>query len=187
MGGGAITAAIVLAAIAWFSLPRAPHGVSQSAEPAKPIASSAIPVIAVLPFANQTGAESQEYFADGVTGEVINALGRFNTLRVIGRNAVLPYKKRPATREEVVSELGANYLVGGSVRHSGTRVRIAAELTESRGGTVIWTDRFDGELHRYFRVSGHDRPSDRRHPRRQCHTDRRPAAARSPEAQSDGL
>ena len=144
--GVAITAAIVLAAIAWFSVPRAPHGVSQSAEPAKPIASIAIPVIAVLPFANQTGDESQEYFADGVTEEVINALGRFNTLRVIGRNAVLPYKKRPATREEVVSELGANYLVGGSVRHSGTRVRIAAELTESRGGTVIWTDRFDGEL-----------------------------------------
>ena len=101
---------------AWFSLPRAPHGVSQSAEPAKPIASIAIPVIAVLPFANQTGDEGQEYFADGVTEEVINALGRFNTLRVIGRNAVLPYKKRPATREEVVSELGANYLVGGSVR-----------------------------------------------------------------------
>jgi adenylate cyclase len=144
--GAAITAAIALAAITWFILLRGPHDVSRSAEPAKPIASIAIPVIAVLPFANQTGDASQEYFADGVTEEVINALGRFNTLRVIGRNAVLPYKKRPATREEIVSELGANYLVGGSVRRSGTRVRIAAELTESRVGTVIWTDHFDGEL-----------------------------------------
>jgi adenylate cyclase len=144
--GVAITAAIALVAITWFSLPRAPRDVSQGAQPAKPIAANVIPVIAVMPFANQTGDEGQEYFADGVTEEIISALGRFKTLRVIGRNAVLPYKKRPATREEVVSELGANYLVGGSVRHSGTRVRIAAELTESRGGTVMWTDRFDGEL-----------------------------------------
>jgi adenylate cyclase len=150
--GAAITAAIALAAITWFILLRAPHDVSRSAEPAKPIASIAIPVIAVLPFANQTGDASQEYFADGVTEEVINALGRFNTLRVIGRNAVLPYKKRPATREEIVSELGANYLVGGSVRRSGTRVRIAAELTESRVGTVIWTDHFDGELTDIFEL-----------------------------------
>jgi class 3 adenylate cyclase/TolB-like protein/Tfp pilus assembly protein PilF len=148
--GVAITATIALAAITWFSVPRAPHDASQGAEPAKPIASNVVPVIAVLPFANQTGDEGKEYFADGVTEEVINALGRFNTLRVIGRNAVLPYKKRPATREEIVSELGANYLVGGSVRHSGTRVRIAAELTESRGGTVMWTDRFDGELTEIF-------------------------------------
>ena len=144
--GATITAAIALTAITWFSLSRAPHDISQSTEPAKPIASSAIPVIAVLPLANQTGDEGQEYFADGVTEEIISALGRFNTLRVIGRNAVLPYKKRPATREEIVSELGANYLVGGSVRRSGTRVRIAAELTESRVGTVMWTDHFDGEL-----------------------------------------
>ena len=105
-----------------------------------------MPIIAVLPFANQTGDDSQDYFADGVTEEVINALGRFNTLRVIGRNAVLRYKKRPPTQEEIVSELGANYLVGGSVRRSGKRVRIAAQLTESRAGTVMWTDRFDGEL-----------------------------------------
>lgn len=144
--GVAMTAAIALAAITWFSLPRAPHDVSQGAGPAKSIASNPIPVIAVLPFANQTGDETKEYFADGVTEEVISALGRFNTLRVIGRNAVLPYKKRPATREEIVSELGANYLVGGSLRHSGTRVRIAAELTEPRAGTVMWADHFDGEL-----------------------------------------
>ncbi|MFZ2145318.1 MAG: tetratricopeptide repeat protein, partial [Xanthobacteraceae bacterium] len=105
-----------------------------------------MPIIAVLPFANQTGDDSQDYFADGVTEEVINSLGRFNTLRVIGRNAVLRYKKRSPTQEEIGSELGANYLVGGSVRRSGQRLRIAAQLTESRGGTVVWSDRFDGEL-----------------------------------------
>jgi adenylate cyclase len=144
--GAAITVALILAALAWFALWRDRGDISQTAAPSKPIAVSAMPIIAVLPFANQTGDDSQDYFADGVTEEVINALGRFNTLRVIGRNAVLRYKKQPPTQEEIGSELGANYLVGGSVRRSGQRVRIAAQLTESRAGTVVWSDRFDGEL-----------------------------------------
>ena len=114
--------------------------------PAKPIAAGTMPIIAVLPFANQTGDNSQEYFADGVTEEVINALGRFNTLRVVGRNAVQRYKKQPSAQGEIASELGANYLVEGSVRRAGQRVRIAAQLTELRAGTVMWTDRYDGEL-----------------------------------------
>jgi len=144
--GAAIAAAVVLATVIWISLLRERQDGSQSAEPSKPIAANAMPIIAVLPFANQTGDDSQDYFADGVTEEVINALGRFNTLRVIGRNAVLRYKTHPPTHEEITSELGANYLVAGSVRHSGKRVRIAAELTEARAGTVMWTDHFDGEL-----------------------------------------
>jgi adenylate cyclase len=142
----AIPAAVALAAITWFMLPRAPYDAPKVPEPSKPIAASAMPVIAVLPFANQTGDANQDYFAEGVTDEVIDALGRFNTLRVIGRNAVLRYKNRPPTHEEITSELGANYLVAGSVRHSGTRVRIAAQLIESRADTVMWTDHFDGEL-----------------------------------------
>ena len=146
LAGAAVTAALVIAAVSWFALLRERPDASRSAGPAKPIATSAMPVIAVLPFANQSGDDSQNYFADGVTEEVINALGRFNTLRVIGRNAVLRYKTRPPTQEEITSELGANYLVGGSVRHAGKRVRIAAQLTEPRAGTVMWTDRYDGEL-----------------------------------------
>jgi TolB-like protein/cytochrome c-type biogenesis protein CcmH/NrfG len=137
---------VILAAVTWFALFRDRPDVSRTAVPSKPIAVSAIPIIAVLPFANQTGDDSQEYFVDGVTEEVINALGRFNTLRVIGRNAVLAYKKRPATQQEIASELNANYLVEGSVRRSAKQVRIAAQLTESRAGTVMWSDRFDGEL-----------------------------------------
>ena len=145
--GAMITLAVILAAaVTWFALLRDRSEVSQTVAPPKPIAVSAMPIIAVLPFANQTGDDSQDYFADGVTEEVINSLGRFNTLRVIGRNAVLRYKKRSPTQEEIGSELGANYLVGGSVRRSGQRLRIAAQLTESRGGTVVWSDRFDGEL-----------------------------------------
>jgi adenylate cyclase len=143
---GAATTVLILALVAWLAVFRHSADRSQTDAPAKPSAVSAMPMIAVLPFANQTGDETQDYFADGVTEELINALGRFNTLRVIGRNAVLRYKKQPPTQEEISSELGANYLVAGSVRRSGQRVRIAAQLTESRAGTVVWSDRFDGEL-----------------------------------------
>jgi class 3 adenylate cyclase/TolB-like protein/Tfp pilus assembly protein PilF len=146
VAGAAITVVIALAAVTWFALLRDQLDVSQSAAPAKPIAVSAMPIIAVLPFANQTGEDSQDYFVDGVTEEVINALGRFNTLRVIGRNAVLRYKKGPATQQEIASELSANYLVEGSVRRSGNQVRIAAQLADARAGTIMWSDRFDGEL-----------------------------------------
>ena len=141
-----ITVALILAAITWFALVRDRPDVSRTAAPSNKIAVSAPPIIAVLPFANQTGDDRQEYFVDGVTEEVINALGRFNTLRVIGRNAVQRYKQRPPTQKEIDSELGADYLVTGSVRHSGKQVRIAAQLTEAKAGTVMWSDRFDGEL-----------------------------------------
>jgi TolB-like protein/Tfp pilus assembly protein PilF len=145
MAAAALAVAVALGAGTWFALRDRPD-VARTAAPPKPIIASGIPIIAVLPFANQTGDESQDYFADGVTEEVINALGRFNTLRVIGRNAVQRYKKQAPTQEEVASELGANYVVSGSVRRSGKQVRIAAQLTESRVGTVMWSDRYDGEL-----------------------------------------
>ena len=112
----AITAALVVAAVTWFGLLRERPEVSRSTEPPRSIAAGAMPIIAVLPFANQTGDAGQDYFADGVTEEVINALGRFNTLRVIGRNAVMRYGSSSPTQDEITSELGANYLVAGSVR-----------------------------------------------------------------------
>jgi TolB-like protein/Tfp pilus assembly protein PilF len=144
--GAAMTVAAILATVAWVALFRDRPDVARTSAPSKPIAVTAMPIIAVLPFANQTGDDGQDYFVDGATEEVINALGRFNTLCVIGRNAVLPYKKRPATQQEIASELGATYLVEGSVRRSASQVRITAQLTESRTGTVLWSDRFDGEL-----------------------------------------
>jgi TolB-like protein/Tfp pilus assembly protein PilF len=146
VAGAAMTAAAILATVTWVALFRDRPDVARTSVPSKPISVTAMPIIAVLPFANQTGDDGQDYFVDGATEEVINALGRFNTLRVIGRNAVLPYKKRPATQHEIASELGATYLVEGSVRRSASQVRITAQLTESRTGTVLWSDRFDGEL-----------------------------------------
>jgi TolB-like protein/Tfp pilus assembly protein PilF len=149
LGAAAIVVVVALAAGTWLALRDRPD-VARTAALPKPSLASTMPVIAVLPFANQTGDDSQDYFAEGVTEEVINALGRFHTLRVIGRNAVLRYKKSSPAQEEIASELGANYLVTGSVRRSGKQVRIAAQLSESRAGIVMWSDRFDGELSDIF-------------------------------------
>ena len=149
LAAAAVAIAFVLAGAAWFALTRDRADTAQTAQtapPSMPAMATAMPIIAVLPFANQTGDGAQEYFADGVTEEVINALGRFNTVRVIGRNAVLRYKKQPPTQEEITSELGASYLVVGSVRRSGQQVRITAQLTQARDGTVMWSDRYDGDL-----------------------------------------
>src|SRR5262249_4288676 len=137
MAGGAIAAVALVAAGTWVAPLRGPVGVLRRAEPPPPPAAPAKPFIALLPLPHPTGDDKQDYFAEGVTDEVIDALGRFNTVRVIGRNAISRYKKRPPTQEEITSELGANYLVVGSVRHSGNRVRIAAQLTDSRSGTVM--------------------------------------------------
>jgi class 3 adenylate cyclase/TolB-like protein/Tfp pilus assembly protein PilF len=140
----AVAAVVALAAVAWFAWLREGDGAAQRAAPGGP--AGAMPVVAVLPFANHTGDDAQDYFADGVTEEVINALGRFNTLRVLGRNAVARFKARPPTQEEIAGELAANYLVAGTVSRSGQRVRIGAQLSGARDGTVMWSDRYDGEL-----------------------------------------
>ncbi|MEK6243536.1 MAG: adenylate/guanylate cyclase domain-containing protein [Pseudomonadota bacterium] len=146
----AMALAVALAAVTGLAVLRDRPEISKRAESSKPNAVGAMPIIAVLPFANQTGDGSQDYFADGVSEEVISALGRFNTLRVIGHNAVLRFKNRAPTPEEIASELGANYLVVGSVKRVGQQVRIAAQLTEARLGTVLWTERFEGELANIF-------------------------------------
>jgi class 3 adenylate cyclase/Flp pilus assembly protein TadD len=136
--------AIIVAAFgAWFTIGR-------DVGPATSATGRMLPVIAVLPFVNRSGDAGQNYFADGVTEELINALGRFNTLRVIGRNAVLSFKKRPATGSDITSKLGASYLVEGSVLLVGSRVRIAVRLTDARAGTVLWTERYDGNLSDIF-------------------------------------
>ncbi len=103
--GVVMVLAAIIAAVLWIALFRDRSIVSSPVASSRQAPVSGFPIIAVLPFANQTGDDSQEYFVDGVTEEVINALGRFNSLRVIGRNAVLPYKKRPATQQEIASEL----------------------------------------------------------------------------------
>lgn len=101
------------------------------------------PAIAVLPLANRTGDSDSEYFVDGLTQDVINSLGRFAALTVMSWNAVLPYKAKPASPEQIGRKLGVNYMVEGSVLRLRDRLRVEAQLVDTRMGRVLWSASFD--------------------------------------------
>ena len=108
------------------------------------------PSIAVLPFENLSGDREQEYFADGVVEEVITALSRFRQLFVIARNSSFTYKGRSVDVKQVGRELGVRYVLEGSVRKAGNKVRIAGQLIDTSTGGHLWADRFDGNLEDLF-------------------------------------
>ncbi|MGC1888953.1 MAG: adenylate/guanylate cyclase domain-containing protein [Stellaceae bacterium] len=108
------------------------------------------PSIAVLPFQNMSGDPEQEYFADGMVEEIITALSRIRWLFVIARNSSFTYKGRSVGVKQVGRELGVRYVLEGSVRKGGNRVRITAQLIEAETGTHLWADRFDGSLEDVF-------------------------------------
>ncbi|MEX0590806.1 MAG: winged helix-turn-helix domain-containing protein [Xanthobacteraceae bacterium] len=103
------------------------------------------PAIAILPFLNQYDDSAREYFVDGLTQDIINALGRFSALTVMSWNAVLPYKGKPASPGEIARSLAVRYQVEGSVRQSGDRVRVIAQLVNT-DGRVLWSARYDEAL-----------------------------------------
>jgi TolB-like protein/class 3 adenylate cyclase len=102
--------------------------------------------IAVLPFANLSGDPDQEYFADGMVDEIITALSRIRWLAVIARNSSFTYKGRSVDVKQVGRELGVCYVLEGSVRKAGARVRITAQLIDAGTAAHLWADRFDGSL-----------------------------------------
>jgi TolB-like protein len=108
------------------------------------------PSIAVLPFANLSGDPEQEYFVDGMVEEIITALSRIRWLFVIARNSSFTYKGQAIDVKRVGRELGVRYVLEGSVRRGGNRVRIAAQLIEAETGAHLWADRFDGSLEDVF-------------------------------------
>jgi TolB-like protein len=108
------------------------------------------PSIAVLPFANMSGDPEQEYFADGMVDDILMALSRVRWLFVIARQSSFIYKVRSADVQQIGRELGVRYVLEGSVRKSGTRVRIVAQLIETDGGAHLWADRFEGDLRDIF-------------------------------------
>src|SRR5215470_14906419 len=108
------------------------------------------PSIAVLPFQNMGGDIEQEYFADGVVEEIITALSRFSGLFVIARNSSFTYKGRSVDIKQVGCELGVRYVLEGSVRRGGNRVRITGQLIDAATGTHLWADRFDGDAKDIF-------------------------------------
>jgi adenylate cyclase len=120
--------------------------------PPSPTRPSAFPSVAVLPFANLGGDPEQEYFADGITEDLITELSRFQEIRVIARNSVMAYKNRPVRIQEVGRDLGVRYVLEGSVRKAGGRVRITAQLIEAATDHHLWAERFDRDLADIFEV-----------------------------------
>jgi TolB-like protein len=108
------------------------------------------PSIAVLPFQNLSADAEQEYFADGVVEDITMALSRFRWLFVIDRNSSFTYKGRTVDVKQVGRELGIRYMLEGSVRKAGNRIRIAGQLIDAETGAHLWADRFDGALENIF-------------------------------------
>src|SRR5205823_13203062 len=108
------------------------------------------PSIEVLPFANISGDPEQEYFVDGMVEEIITALSRIRWLFVIARNSTFTYKGQAIDVKRVGRELGVRYILEGSVRKGGGRLRITSQLIEAESGAHLWADRFDGSLEDVF-------------------------------------
>jgi TolB-like protein len=108
------------------------------------------PSLAVLPFANMSNDPEQEYFADGISEELITALSHIKQWFVVARNSSFAYKGRNIDIRELAKELGVRYVLEGSVRKAGNRLRITGQLIEAETGTHLWADRFDGDLDDVF-------------------------------------
>ena len=121
---------------------------SNSALRAEPV----IPSLAVMPFQNLSGGVEQDYFADGVVEDIITAFSRFKSFAVISRNSSFVYKGRPVDVRQVAGELGVRYVLEGSVRRSGDRLRVAAQLVDGTSGAHLWADKFDGGVDDIFDV-----------------------------------
>jgi adenylate cyclase len=110
------------------------------------------PSIAVLPFSNMSGELEQQYFSDGITEDIITELSRFRSLFVIARNSSFAFRDERIDISEIARRLGVQYVVEGSIRKSGNRVRITAQLIDAASGAHLWADRYDRDLEDIFAV-----------------------------------
>jgi len=110
------------------------------------------PSIAVLPFSNMSGDPEQEYFSDGITEDIITALSKIKNLLVIARNSTFTYKGKSVDVRQVSREQGVRYVLEGSVRKAGNRIRVTAQLIDATTGHHIWAERYDRELNDIFAV-----------------------------------
>jgi adenylate cyclase len=125
-------------------------------EAAKPAVASPVsskkPSIAVLPFANMSGDPEQEFFADGLTEDIITELSRFHDLLVISRNSTFVYKGKAVKVQDIGREFGVDYVIEGSVRKAGGRVRVTVQLIDAESDRHIWAERYDRELQDIFAI-----------------------------------
>lgn len=110
------------------------------------------PSIAVLPFNNLSGDSDQEYFSDGISEDIITALSRSSWLFVIARNSSFTYRGTTVDIKQISREIGVRYILGGSVRKAGNRVRVTAQLIDGINGNHVWADKYDGELQDIFEL-----------------------------------
>ena len=125
--------------------PKARPGADSPARPAKPS-------IIVLPFTNMSGEAEQEFFADGLTEDILTDLSRFHELFVISRNTSFKYKGQAVDVRKVARELGVQYVVEGSVRKAGKRVRVSVQLIDAESDRHVWAERYDRELEDVFAI-----------------------------------
>lgn len=118
----------------------------------KPLPLPDKPSIAVLPFQNMSGDPDQEYFADGMVEEIITALSRNKQLFVIARNSSFTFKGKAVDIKQVARDLGVRYVLEGSVRKSGNRIRITGQLIDASSGAHLWADKYDGALEDVFEL-----------------------------------
>ena len=127
-------------------------GAKPAVSASAPLALPDKPSIAVLPFQNMSGDSEQEYFVDGIVEEIITALSRIPWLFVLARNSSFSYKGQSPDVKRVGRELGVRYVLEGSVRKGGDRVRITGQLIEAETGAHLWADRFDGLIEDVFEL-----------------------------------
>jgi len=129
---------------------REPAVAADDAQPRRAVVSR--PTVAVLPFENLSGDSDQEYFSDAVAGDIITALSKHRWLSVVGRNTTFGYEGRQLNIRQLADKLGVQYVVEGSVRRAGNRIRVTAQLVDAGSGIQIWADRYDRELDDVFAV-----------------------------------
>ena len=128
---------------------------AEKAEPTAPGISQSLalpdkPSIAILPFQNMSGDPEQEFFADGMAEDIITALSRYRSLFVIARNSTFAYKGQSPDLRQVSQELGVRYVLEGSIRKAGQRIRVTAQLIDGTSGAHIWAERYDRQLDDIF-------------------------------------
>jgi TolB-like protein len=131
---------------------REQHGGGDAAHARLPLGGVDKPSIAVLPFENLDRDPAQDYFTDGIVEDVTTALSRNRAFFVIARNSSFTYKGRHVDAKQIARELGVRYVLEGSVRKSGGRVRVTGQLIEAESGHHLWADRFDGDLSEIFEL-----------------------------------
>jgi adenylate cyclase len=113
---------------------------------------SELPSIAVLPFTNMSGDPEQDYFADGLVEDILTTLSKLSGLRVIARNSSFVYKGQAVDAREAARQLGVRYILEGSVRKGGNRIRITAQLIDAATGAHVWAERYDRSIDDIFAV-----------------------------------